>query len=315
MAKSKKKKSIPKKVKKKVPVSFWKNRQNLIALAIVLLVTTIVFLPSLNNEFVNWDDDKNFYENPYVQNSSNFSKLLENTKGIFTTPVIGNYNPLSNFSFAVENAVFGLDKPFYWHLDNLLLHLLCVLLVFRIALALGLNIWASVLCALLFGIHPMRIESVAWVTERKDVLFGAFYLAALYYYIKGVKEKTPNKYLIRIVLLFFLSGLSKIQAVSLPLSMLCIDYFLGRKVEMKRIFEKWFYFAISILIGLIGIYFLKEQGSLDSAANFSFFQRLFVGSYSYIVYLIKLIIPYQLSPMYPYPPSLGTIFYVSMIPA
>ncbi len=316
MAKKKKgkKKSTPAR-KKKQTVSFWKNKNNLFVLAGIFLITIITLYPSLNNKFVNWDDDKNFYENQLVVNSNNISNLISNTPAIFKETVIGNYNPLSNFSFAVESAIFGLDRPFNWHLDNLLLHLICVMLIFRIALALGLNLWAAAICGILFGIHPMRIESVAWVTERKDVLFGSFYLMALYYYIKAIKINKPNKFRILIIVMFILSGLSKIQAVSLPLSMLAVDYYLGRKVGFKIVLEKWFYFLISLAIGILGIVFLSDQGSLDAQVDYSLIQRLFVGSYSYMVYIIKFFVPYQLVPMYPYPPTLGPIFYISMIPA
>ncbi len=303
--------------KKKIAISnlsFWSNFQNIYALIAILLLTAIVFLPSLNNNFVNWDDDKNFYENALVLSSIDFTSLLKNIPSIFSSTVIGNYNPLSHFTFALENVIFGLKNPFYWHLDNLILHLICVMLIFRISLALGLNIWSAIFCALLFGIHPLRVESVAWITERKDVLFGSFYLAALYYYIKGVKDNQPNKYLLRIIILFILSGLSKIQAVSLPLSMLAVDYFMNRKIIWERLIEKWFYFGISLLIGLAGVYFLNQAGSLKSSGNFDLFDRIFIGSYSYIIYYIKLLVPFQTSPMYPYPPSLGINFYLSIIP-
>jgi tetratricopeptide (TPR) repeat protein len=161
----------------------------------------------------------------------------------------------------------------------------------------------------------MRVESVAWVTERKDVLFGAFYLSALYYYIKGVIAQKPSKHIVLILVLFLLSGLSKIQAVTLPLSMLTIDYLLGRRLSWKRITEKWMYFAVSLFIGLLGIAFLQEQGSIGTVTSYAFYDRLFVGSYSYIVYFMKLFVPYPLLPLYPYPPSLGAKFYLSMIPA
>lgn len=314
MAKKKAKRSPKKMLPAKKHVETF-TQQHSIAILVVLLLTFIVFLPSLQNGFVNWDDDKNFYENPLVVTSTNFGNLIKNTPAIFSTQVIGNYNPLSNWTFALENVIFGLEKPFYWHLDNLLLHLFCVFMIFRIALAMGLNLWASVICALLFGIHPMRVESVAWVTERKDVLFGAFFLTALFYYIKGVKVKNPGKHKIIILALFLLSGLSKIQAVTLPLSMLAVDYFMGRPLEWKRIIEKWYYFSVSVFIGLLGVYFLQEQGSIGSVTNYAVYDRLFIGSYSYIIYFIKLLLPYPLLPLYPYPPSLGIKFYLSIIPA
>lgn len=295
--------------------SFWSSKQNLLYAAGILIITFITFLPSLQNGFVNWDDDKNIYENPHILETTNAETFFINLKGIFTTHVIGNYNPLSVFSFAMEKMIYGMENIAMWHFDNILLHLICVLLIFRIALALGLKIIPAAFCALLFGIQPMRVESVAWLTERKDVLFGTFYLFALYYYIKSVKLSFKKRYVFLIVISFILASLSKIQAVSLPLSMLAVDYFMGRKLSIKLIYEKWFYFFISLITGLVGIYFLNVQGSLDSNESFAFHERIFIGAYSYIVYIIKSLIPYRMIPMYPYPPSIGWEFYVSMIPS
>jgi hypothetical protein len=168
-------------------ISFWKSRENLLCLAAILIISFMVYLPSLQNGFVNWDDPVYVYKNPYIINISSLGDILENLKEIFTTHVNGSYKPLTIVSFAFEKIIYGLDSPEWWHLDNIILHLFCVLLVFRIALALGLKIIPAAFCALLFGIHPMRVESVAWITERKDVLYGSFYLLALYYYIKSVK--------------------------------------------------------------------------------------------------------------------------------
>ena len=149
---------------------------------------------------------------------------LENISRIFnpeTGTVIGNYNPLPIFTFAIEKALVGFENPFLFHLDNLLLHLLCVFLVYRILLLMGASNIAAALGALLFGIHPMRVESVAWVTERKDVLFGVFYLGAMLTYIKYLIGKRKQKSLFWITfLLFFISLFAKIQAVVLPLSLL-----------------------------------------------------------------------------------------------
>ena len=276
----------------------------------ILVITTLVFSNSLNNEFVNWDDDKNFYENSNITSLTD-GNFWANTKQIFTNPVIGNYNPLTIWSFLLENQVFGLDQPFYWHLNNLLLHLLCVLMVYLLCLKLNLSIMGAAAVALLFGIHPMRVESVAWVTERKDVLYGIFYLTALYYYAKSIPNK--KQYLVIILLCFILSLLSKIQAVVLPLSMLAIDYLLKEKLTWKDLYSKWFYFAISLAGGLLGIYFLQDQGSLESNATYPIWQRVFIGSYSYIVYLIKSVVPYRLSPLYPYPNTFPPLFYPTIL--
>jgi len=142
--------------------------------AALILVVFITFFPVVHHEFVNWDDDQNVYENHLIDNLS-----AENIRAIFTTPVLGNYNPLPILTFAIEKQFFGLDPGMY-HLDNLLLHILNTLLVFFLARGLGLRLPGAFLLALLFGIQPMRVESVAWVTERKDVLLYVGFPALLY---------------------------------------------------------------------------------------------------------------------------------------
>lgn len=280
---------------------------------LVLAVTFFCFYNTLDNGFVNWDDDKNFLEHPAIQQLTE-KNFAEATRYIFTNNVIGNYNPLANWTFALEKLWFGFEKPSYWHLNNLLLHLLGVLFVFRIGGALGLSLVGSVVLALLFGIHPMRVESVAWVTERKDVLFGSFYLIALYHYIMWVKDQKNIRWLW--IYLFFIASLfSKIQAVSLPLSMLAVDYLLKGKWTKSDGVVKIPLFLLSAFFGILGIYFLREYGSIDNAesgTDFNFFQRLFIGAYSFVVYLLKFVLPYRMSPLYPYPPEIPWYYYVSM---
>lgn len=281
---------------------------------IAVLVTFIVFTTAIKNDFVNWDDDRNFYENPLVQNISK-DNFWKNTKEIFSSGVIGNYNPLTIWTFALENRYIGFENPSRWHLHNIFLHLICVFLSYRIALLLGLSWRGAIFLALLFGIHPMRVESVAWVTERKDVLFGAFYLGALLQYVK-YKHDQKNIRWLWMTALFVLSLFSKIQAVSLPLSMMAVDYFMDKKWEIKTVLNKIPFFILSSIFGIVGVVMLKNFGSLASAEdtiNWDFFQRLFLGAFSFIIYLVKLIIPFRMSPLYPYPSSFPWYFYPSML--
>jgi tetratricopeptide (TPR) repeat protein len=160
----------------------------------------------------------------------------------------------------------------------------------------------------------MRVESVAWITERKDVLFGMFYLISLLLYV--TYHKTDNKFYCCLSLaVFALSLLSKIQAVSLPFSLLLIDYWFNKKLTGKLLLEKVPFFLLSLMTGFIGIHFLREQGSLEVGNIMPFFQRLFIGSYSYIIYIIKSIVPYQLSALYTFPAELTIVHYISMLPA
>ncbi len=288
------------------------RKKNILVLGIIIIYTFICFSPSLNNGFVNWDDDRNFVENELITSLNN-QNFWENTVNIFQSDVIGGYNPLTIWTFLIEQKVFGQDKPFYWHLNNLLLHLGCCFFVFWIGLRLRLGIIGTSILTLLFAIHPMRVESVAWVTERKDVLFGVFYLAAMFYYLKGKQEGFKSKYYWIIAICFILSLLSKIQAVILPISLILVDYYLSKDhlITIKSIIKKWPYFLGSLIIGLMGIYFLKDQGSIQQEYNG--ISRLFIGSLSLSVYYIKSLIPYRLSPLYPYPSSLDWYFYASVI--
>ncbi len=291
-----------------------KQRQLLFA-AFVLICTFLVFLPSLRNGFVNWDDQVNIYKNPHITNISGWESLFKSLAVIFTEPVVGNYNPLPIASFAFEKMLFGLDRPEWFHFNNILLHLVCTFLVFRIAQALGLSLLPAALCSLLFGIHPMRVESVAWITERKDVLFGAFFLAAFYFYIKRVKSSFKVSHEIIILTCFILALLSKIQAVCLPLSMLLVDYYFKRKLTLRLIYEKWLYFSLSLATGLIGIYFINMELTQEIHKVKPLIERVFIGSYAYVVYLLKSLIPYKLVPVYSYPASLTWEFYASLLTA
>lgn len=278
---------------------------------VAVIITFICFSNVGQLGFTNWDDDRNTYENASVVNFSmdHFGTL---TKDIFTTHVIGNYNPLTTFSFAMDKVMHGIDNPGPWHWENLLLHIICVFFVYRICILLGLKWQGSLFVALLFGIHPMRVESVTWITERKDVLFGVFFLSALYFYIKN-KAKPSILNIVLITGLFILSLLSKIQAVTLPLTMLAVDYYLDDKMTIKHLVSKAHYFALSLITGLVGIHFLGEQGSLNTNETFVFGERIFIGAYSYIIYLVKSVIPFRLSPLYPYPSDIPWYFYVSII--
>jgi protein O-mannosyl-transferase len=295
-----------------------KSSQNKIykasAVAAILLVTWIVFSPALKNDFVNsWDDGLNIRDN-YQTSKFDFQTV----KNIFKTPVGGSYIPLVITSFAWERSKTGLN-PWLFHFDNLLLHLVCTWLVYYLMLVLTGQFWMSAFIALLFGIHPMHVESVAWVTERKDVLYGMFYLSSLLCYVKMIRS--PGQKLVFYLLslaLFILSLLSKIQAVSLPLAMFAIDYLLKRKLNFKLIAEKLPFLLLSVAIGLVGVSFLSSEKAFDAQTNYPLLQRIFLGSYAYCVYMVKSVVPYELSALYSYPKTAGGmlpwLYYASVIP-
>ena len=286
-----------------------KTTNKWIFIAAVLLITLGVYSTSFSNAFVNWDDEVNLLENVNTEILS-----MDNVKKIFTEDVIGNYNPLSILTLAIERHFVGIENGArLYHIDNTLLHLGCVLFVFLILSALGLGHWAAAIGALLFGIHPMRVESVAWVTERKDVLFGFFFLWSLWLYIKSIT--TPEKasrYRLWIYPLFALALLSKIQAVALPLTMLCVDYYLSREFSFKLIIEKIGYFLMSAATGIYGVVSLAKNKSLEDVTDYNIFDRLCIGAYSWYVYLMKVVFPYEMSPLYPYPNALHSGFRIAL---
>lgn len=275
----------------------------------VLILTVIAFLPTFQSEFVNWDDDVNIVKNKYL-NGFNFANISH----IFSTTVIGGYNPLSILSFSIERGVFGEENlPFVVHTDNLSLHLVNVFLVWRIVKEMGFTRWSAFGVALLFGIHPMRVESVAWATERKDVLFGAFYFAAILQYIKYVKSTiygVLNRHFLLAFGLFILSLFSKVQAVSLPLSMLALDYYFQRPLRFKLVFEKIHFFLGSLAYGLLTVFLLKNAKTLvEGQTLYTGFERVIIGFHSYAIYVAKFIFPWIMSPLYSYPSAIPATFY------
>jgi len=288
-------------------LSFNLTKADLIPALVLLGITAICFFRARGYDFVNWDDDFNISKNPNLRNLD-----WSNIKGIFSSHVIGNYNPLATLSFAIENHFFGLN-PSVFHTTNILLHLICTFLVYRFMRLLDIPIVGAVAIALIFGIHPLKVESVAWITERKDVLYSAFYLGALINYVKWYKSKFKHKYMIFVFVLFLLSLFSKIQAVALPLSMMALDYLWNRRIDRRWIVEKGGLLLMSFVIGLVGIYFLRQQGSLDSTSNYTLIERALIGIYSYSVYVVKFFVPFRISPLYPYPSSLPWPVYASPV--
>jgi lipoprotein NlpI len=288
------------------------NKRAFLLIAI-LIITFIAFIPSLSNQFIKtWDDNVYVTENPMITHID-----PESIKGFFTTQKNGTYVPLPLLTWAVEFKLFGLN-PFPYHLNNLLLHLICTLLVFYFFRLLRLPAIYSALGALLFGIHPMHVESVAWVTERKDLLFCLFYLASLITYMKFILSKNRKlRFFLLTLLLFVFSLFSKIQAVSLPLSLFLLDYWFGRPWKWNLIYEKIPFFVFSLLFGLGGYFILQNLGGIDIHDPFNLIERILIGLYSLSAYIVKLIMPLKLSCHYPYPVVPGEIlpvlFYLSPV--
>ena len=276
----------------------------LLWLAGILAVTFLVYLPSLGNDFTNWDDQFYVTENPLLAHPG-FGALL-------TTPLAWNYHPLTMWSLALNYRLSGLH-PGSYHWLNLLLHLANTALVFVLVLLLSEGrLWASVATSLFFGIHPMHVESVAWIAERKDVLYTLFYLIGLIAYVRYVDRK-------RILGLgaswvaMFLSVAAKPAAVVFPVTLLAIDWFRRRKITAPVLLEKLPFFAISIAGGLLTLRAQHLAGAV--ALQWSPVRKVLFACYGTAMYVVKLFLPFRLSAIYPYPTvegqPLGPEYYVA----
>jgi protein O-mannosyl-transferase len=286
----------------------------LLWLAAILLLTIIAFTPALKNGFTNWDDNRYIAENPLITNLS-----FANIKNIFSInhPVALNYHPITILSFAIDYHLSDYS-PARYHTTNLIIHLLNTALVFWfIFLLSGKKIEVASIVALFFGIHPMHVESVAWISERKDVLYVFFFLSSIICYFKYRSAQSGKEILLYMLTLtlFLLSILSKAMAVVLPLVFLLIDYYEGRKFEKKSILEKIPFFILSLIFGIIATRIQSQGGAIIE--NYNLFQRFEFAAYGMLNYIYHLFIPTNLSCFYPYPDvknaPMPVIFHISII--
>ncbi len=283
----------------------------------LIMIPAAIYFKSLNNQFISsWDDNVYVTENPIIK-SFHGDSIPFSINYYFRNFIGGNYHPLTMLSYSIEYSKFKLNpKPY--HITNLVLHLLNTLLVFCFIFLLTRKQWVAFITALLFSIHPMHVESVAWVAERKDVLYSFFYLAALCMYLIYLQqEKRKWLFYAFTFLLFVFAILSKAMAVSLPIAFFVVDYFIGRKISLKTVFEKVPFLLLSVIFGYVAIEAQKSINALHEMAEYNFFDRFLFVCYGLMMYLWKLILPIHLSAFYNYPPKgegmFPIIFYIAPI--
>jgi len=279
-------------VKHKNSIYFW--------LAGILLLTVLVYLPVFKAGFTNWDDQMYIYENRFIKQLS-----FVNIRKFFSSYFVGNYHPLTMLSIAMD-FYFAKLNPLWYHIHNLLLHLCNTLLLFWFIRLLTKKQFVALLVALLFGIHTMHVESVAWIAERKDVLFTFYFLlsAAFYlkYYFALIESKRAFGFYSLSIIFFLCSLFSKGQAVTLPLVLLLTDYFLGRDFKKASAWlDKIPFFLLSLTFGIIALYAQKSAAAFPGTPNYHFIETLVLATYNISVYFAKLILPLNLSTFYPLP--------------
>jgi protein O-mannosyl-transferase len=288
------------------------------------LAATLACLPVLNHGFLNWDDDHNFTSNAHYRGLG-----VAQLRWMFTTFLMGHYTPLSWLTLGFDYVLWGMD-PTGYHLTNLVVHALNAALVYvlacwllRVALALppgtGLRL-AGAVTSLLFALHPLRVESVAWVSERRDVLSAMLYLLALSAYLRGWERRSADGALARpwywtCLGLFTLALLAKAMAVSLPAVLLLLDIYPLRRVSLGtgswrgagawRVgVEKVPFVALSLGAGLTA---LAAATSTGATVRLGWLERLGTSMYGLAFYLWKSLAPFRLSPVYELPAKLDPL--------
>ncbi|MDH7601885.1 MAG: tetratricopeptide repeat protein [Armatimonadota bacterium] len=271
-------------------------------------VVAIVYLPVLDADFVGYDDELYVTRNPYVQAGPTAESLL----WAFTTFAAGNWHPLTWISHMLDCAAYGLD-PRGHHLTNLILHCADTVLLFLAFAAMTGSILRSALVAALFGVHPLHVESVAWVSERKDVLSTLFWMLALLAYAFYVRSPNLRRYL-GVVVAFVLGLLAKPMVVSLPAVLLILDFWplkrFGSSIGSSRsgqllrlIVEKLPMGVLSLASSIVT--YVAQKGSPGSKMgclpDLPFSIRFDNALVSYVVYLGKTVWPANLSVIYPHP--------------
>ncbi len=285
------------------------------------LVVALFYLPVLKNSFVNWDDREFITENPHIRHLD-----LSSLRWMLTTFYSGNWIPLTWLSLALNFWMGGLDPRIY-HLTNLVLHALNTALVFFVCRRVlnlaednripvgntGRNTYeipAALLAALLFGLHPIHVESVAWATERKDVLFAFFYLLGLLLYMNYASSPLQNGLKLYSCLgLYLLALMSKPMAVTLPLVFLILDGWpLGRfQTGLSKVLtEKIPFFILALAVGLFTV--LSHVQTLSSTDIHSQIFWIMNAFHALIFYLWKMAVPVNLVPLYPFPHNVNRLY-------
>jgi len=281
-----------------------------IATAIAVAVF-VAFIPALHGQFLSWDDAPNFVANYHYRGLG-----TEQLKWMWTTTLMGHYTPLAWMSLGFDYVLWGMDPEGY-HLTNLLLHCLNAVLLFvlarRLFSAAGMRPGSrlksprsvdacAALTALFYGLHPLRVESVAWITERRDVLSMALCLITVLLYLNAVTRGRKNTRTYGLALFTFACALlAKATSVTFPMVLLMLNVFPFRRVrgrgDLRGIgLELAPFFALSIAIGMIAVVAVSASGQAIPAAD-----RVAVSVYSIGFYVWKSIVPLGLSPFYEMP--------------
>lgn len=288
-------------------------------LILLALLTVAAFWPALSHTFINYDDPGYVTENAHVRSGL----TLENVRWAFSTTSMGIWHPLTWLSHMLDIRIFGMN-PMGHHLTNILLHTASTLVLFTLLNRLTGALWQSALVAAIFAVHPLRVESVAWVSERKDTLSTLLYLTSVLFYTLYAQRPSVMRYL-PVVALLALGLLAKPMLVTLPCALLLVDFWpLNRvrtdagsdtgtaaapwsralgliRANMGLLTEKLPLFMVSALFCMIAVHAQKAEKALMAVQNYPVMQRLPNVVSAYAMYLWKTVWPTDLAVLYPLP--------------
>jgi hypothetical protein len=284
---------------------------------VLAVATFAVYCPILFNDFLFYWDDQWVVMNRYTESGLSFWSIQQ----ILSEYYHGQYAPFNELMYLLLYSAFGYT-PFWFHLASLLLHIACVCLVCRIVCRLLFlrtgtkdNKYRLIafITALIFAIHPVNVESIAWVSASKVPVYSIFYLLACNAFISFI-EKGKIKYYIYTLLLFVCSFFGKEQAVTFPVCALIIVLILNndrlKGMKLKRLNFLWTLLPFFLLALYFGYVTMRSQavtgaGMLSNAVTYPLWQRFFFGCYSLFEYLLKSVFPFKLSYIYPFPSVVG----------
>lgn len=281
------------------------DRSRLLVCSLLLFVGTwLLFLPVVQHEFVNYDDDHYITHSDLVKQGLS----LKSAASALVTPHFFMWHPVTTWSLQLDYSLFGL-KPAGYHLTNLLFHSLSSILVLLLVWRMCRIIPVSLIIAALFAWHPLRVESVAWAAERKDVLSTFFWLAALHCYLSWHRQKS-SRYQWLTYAATILAMMSKPIAVTIPATFFLLDFWPLRRLNLdslqgawsrnRKLFdEKIPFFILSILLALVTLSFQAQSKSIVSLDELPLIARVINAGSAYFSYLSKIILPLDLAVFYP----------------
>lgn len=272
-----------------------------------LIAVIIAYHQVFDAGFISWDDSAYTFLNKDI-----YDWKPENIANWFSHFYIGNYHPFTILSYAIDYAI-GKQDPTIYHTVNILLHTANTCLLFAFINKLQSNNNVSFFVALLFAIHPVQTESVSWIAERKNVLYGFFFLLSLWSYAGYVSDNSRKKYLL-VVAAGIAAMLSKATAVSLPISLFAVDIWLKQPLNTKKVWlNKLPLILLAIPTGIIAVKAQDSSGFLNLHSETNPFSSFVYAGYAYTQYILHFLFPQKLSVLYPYPVTVGLIQYFFLL--